>query len=86
MLIALVNSPGVTLYGTLLQTGPSGVAAFPGLSITKAGSYQIQATGGNLLAATTSTFTVSAAGADQLVFEQQPGNTIAGTTMGPRDR
>ena len=83
VLIALVNSPGVTLYGTLLQTAEGGVAAFPSLSITKAGTYQIQATSGSLQPAATSTFAVTAAGADQLVFGQQPGNTIAGTTMGP---
>jgi streptogramin lyase len=83
VIITLANNPGVTLYGTLSEPTQSGVATFSGLSITKAGNYQIQATSGSLVATTTSTFTVSAAGANQLAFGQQPGNTIAGTTIGP---
>ena len=83
VLIALVNGPGVTLHGTLLQTPQSGVATFSGLSITTAGNYQIQATSGGLQSAFTTTFTVSAAGANQLAFGQPPNNTIAGTAIGP---
>ncbi len=83
VIITLANNPGVTLYGTLSEPTQSGVATFSGLSITKAGNYQIQATSGSLVATTTSTFSVSAAGANQLAFVQQPGNTIAGTTIGP---
>jgi streptogramin lyase len=83
VIITLANNPGVTLYGTLSEPAQSGVATFSGLSITKAGNYQIQATSPGVLPATTITFTVSAAGANQLAFGQQPANTIAGTAIGP---
>ena len=83
VIIALVNNPGVTLYGTLSEPARSGVATFSELSIAVVGSYQIKATSGSLTEATSNTIAVSPAGAYQVVFGQQPSNTIAGTEISP---
>ena len=60
------------------------MATFSGLSITKAGSYQIQATSGkSAISDHQDVYRERRPGRTSLRFEQQPSNTIAGTTMGP---
>jgi streptogramin lyase len=73
--VALVNSPGVTLNGTLSQAAQGGVAAFSGLSITKAGTYTIQATSGTLTKATSNSILVTAAPPGKLVIQTPPSST-----------
>ena len=75
VLIALANSPGVTLYGTRSEPAQSGVATFSGLSINVAGSYQIQATSGSLTAATSSAIAVSTAPTAKLVIATEPSKS-----------
>jgi uncharacterized repeat protein (TIGR03803 family) len=88
-LVTSDNSSTVTLYsgaainGTTSVTAVNGVALFSGLSINRAGSYTLSATNGNLTSATSSSFTISASTANQLVFAQQPNlSTIAGQSIG----
>jgi uncharacterized repeat protein (TIGR03803 family) len=88
-LVTSDNSSTVTLYsgaainGTTAVTAVNGVALFSGLSINRAGSYTLSATNGNLTSATSSSFTISASTANQLVFAQQPNaSTVAGQSIG----
>src|SRR5262249_4314273 len=46
--VALANNPGVTLQGNLTKKASGGVVTLTGLSIETVGSYQIQATSGDL--------------------------------------
>ena len=73
--IALANKPGgVTLGGTLTVAAVDGLAAFPGLTLSTAGSgYTLQATASGLTSTTTSAFNVTPAGvATQLVVTTEP--------------
>jgi uncharacterized repeat protein (TIGR03803 family) len=88
-LVTSDNSSTVTLYsgaainGTTSVTAVNGVALFSGLSLNRAGSYTLSATNGNLAAATSSSFTITASTANQLVFAQQPNaSTVAGQSIG----
>jgi hypothetical protein len=86
--LALAANPGGgTLSGTLTVAAVNGVATFPDLSINKAAdNYTLRATDGSLTAATSDTFNILPAGASQLVFTQQPSNTIAGAIISPSVR
>ncbi|MGH7704066.1 MAG: beta strand repeat-containing protein, partial [Gemmatimonadales bacterium] len=82
--LALGNNPGsATLLGGGTVTPVNGVATFSGLSLNKSGlSYTLVATSG-ALNQTSAGFNVTAAAATQLVFSQQPSNTVAGGTISP---
>jgi streptogramin lyase len=82
--LTLGNNPGGgTLHGTVSLTVVGGVAAFPDLSLDKAGSgYTLVATSSGATAAASSGFAVTPAAADHLVFLQQPTDTGAGQPIG----
>jgi hypothetical protein len=81
--VAIGNNPGGgTLSGTLSRTVSGGVATFNNLSIDKTGApYTLVASGASLSAVTSSGFAVTPAGADHLLFLQQPTDTAAGQTI-----
>jgi uncharacterized repeat protein (TIGR03803 family) len=64
-------------------TVSGGIASFGNLVLDTAGSYTLGASANGLTGVTSSSFTVSAAGADHLNFSVQPGNTTAGTAITP---
>jgi hypothetical protein len=87
--IALTTGSGLT--GTLTATPQNGVATFSGLSVSNAGTYTLAATTPGLTPATSTGFTISAAGggtpppppAAKLAFLQQPSNASTGATITP---
>ncbi|WP_424186963.1 hypothetical protein ACOBQX_03775 [Actinokineospora sp. G85] len=74
------NPAGGTLSGTVsATTNASGVAAFPGLSINRAGTgYTLTAAGTGLTSATSSPFAITAGAASRLVFTASPDTSFAG--------
>jgi hypothetical protein len=76
--VALASNPGgSTLGGTLSVMASYGVAAFSGLTLTKAASgYTLQASSSGLSSVITSAVTVTPAKATQLVITQQPPSTV----------
>src|SRR5262249_42815208 len=69
---------GGLLGGTVTAPISGGLAQFPSVSITRAGSgYALAATSGGLDAATTSGFAVTPNAAAQLVIITQPPATVA---------
>jgi len=81
------NAMGATLSGGNTATAASGVAAFPGLSVDKAGSgYTLTATSIGLSGATSTPFDVSARPAPlatHVAFIAQPSTTRAGDPFSP---
>jgi hypothetical protein len=74
-------SSGSFASGTTTVGATGGSASFSGLQITAAGTYMITATDattGTVTQATTTSFTVSAAAANKLVFNTQPSNSTGG--------
>jgi hypothetical protein len=85
--LALGNQPaGASLGGTLTATAAGGVATFTGLTLNQPGSgYTLEATSGNLPAATAGPINVSAGTitATQLVVTTEPPASLrAGNTFG----
>jgi subtilase family serine protease len=68
-------SGGTSLIGTTTGTAVDGVVTFSGLSIDQAGTYELQVTQNGVIAATSSTFTVSAAAPVELGYTTQPAAT-----------
>jgi len=87
--VTLALTTGTGLAGTLTATPQNGVATFSGLSVSNAGTYTLAATTPGLTAATSTAFTISAAGggtpppAAKLAFLQQPSNASTGATITP---
>jgi hypothetical protein len=79
--IALGSGSG-TLSGTLTVAAVNGVATFTDLGLTKADTYTLTASDGEFSPITSESFTLGADVASQLVISQQPGNTVAGETLG----
>jgi hypothetical protein len=81
------NPTGATLSGANTATAVNGVAAFPGLSLNKAGTgYTLTAAASGLAGATSATFDVMSRPTPpptHLVFTVQPATTQAGVTMTP---
>jgi len=77
------DSGGATLLGTTNRTAEAGAAAFDDLSIRKAGTYSLAASGGSLAAATSPAFGVSAASPEALAFVAQPADLVAGAVLSP---
>jgi hypothetical protein len=83
--LALAANPGgATLGGSLSATAVGGVATFPGLTLTKAGTgYTLSATAAALPSMTTGPITVVAATATQLVLTTAPPTVVtAGAGFG----
>jgi hypothetical protein len=82
-----LNPGGGVLSGTATVAAFMGVATFSDLSIDKAGiGYQLQATAGGLISATSAAFDIVPGPATQLVFTVQPSNTAAGAVISPAVR
>ena len=77
------NAGGGTLSGTLTVAAAAGIATFANLSIDKVGTgYTLAATATSLTSATSGGFNIINSVATHLVFSLQPGNTVAGATIG----
>ncbi|MGE5142238.1 MAG: hypothetical protein ACM3OA_02260, partial [Acidobacteriota bacterium] len=78
--LTIVTNPGSgTLSGTTSLNAVGGVATFSTLSINKSGSgYKLQATSGNLTAAQSALFNITAASATKLDFTNVPASFQAG--------
>jgi predicted outer membrane repeat protein len=82
--IAVNTGPSTALNGTLTVNAVNGVATFSNLSLNTAGVYTLfAADSADLINAVSSSFTISAAAAQQLVFVQQPTSTTANTVIAP---
>jgi hypothetical protein len=83
--LRLGNNPsGGALAGTLTVSAVGGVATFPGVSLSRAGTgYTLQATATNLTTATSAAFNVTAAAASRLAFTVQPSRASVGVPMAP---
>ena len=83
--VAMAISSGTgALSGTTPQsTDATGLATFDNLSINLAGAKELTASSGVLTSAVSTSFTISAGGATQLVFVQEPTNAVAGATISP---
>lgn len=74
---------GATLSGVTTVAAVSGVATFTGLSVDKVGSgYTLSATS-TVTGATSGTFAISPAAANNLIFSVQPSNTAANASITP---
>src|SRR5207253_11031296 len=83
--IALGNNPGgSTLSGTTPVAAVGGVATFTNLSLNKTGTgYTLTASASGFSPVTSSAFDITAGTATQLLFSQQPTNTVAGQPITP---
>ncbi|PYO45106.1 MAG: hemagglutinin, partial [Gemmatimonadetes bacterium] len=83
--VALGNNPGgSTLSGTTSVAAVNGVASFGDLTLDKTSSgYGLTASATGLSSTTSSSFTITAGTATQLVFGTQPSTTIAGRQISP---
>jgi hypothetical protein len=85
--VALTTGSG--LAGTLTATPHNGVATFSNLSLSNAGTYTLSATSPDLVAANSTSFTITSPGggtpppAVKLAFSQQPSNASTGATISP---
>ena len=79
--LTITTPGGATLSGTATVAAVSGVATFSGLSINKAGTYTLTASDGSLTSGASSSFTISAAAASQVVFTRQPTGTTIETAV-----
>ncbi len=84
--LALTAPGGATLTGGGAATVTTGVATFAGLSVDKVGSYTLTPSttvSGVAALPASSSFTVSAGAATQLVFTGQPSNAAANAAIAP---
>jgi hypothetical protein len=79
------NPGGGSLSGTTTVAAGSGVATFSNLSINKTGNgYTLLAVSNPALTgATSNTFNITPGAANQLIFGQQPTNTVSGSSISP---
>src|SRR5262249_28137473 len=78
------NPGGGTLSGTTTVAAVAGIATFSTLSINKVGTgYTLTAADGSLAGATSTTFNITVAAANHLVFGVQPSNAVAGVAIAP---
>ena len=83
--VTLVNSPGVSLQGTVTGTATAGVITFANLSIDTSGTYTIQATSDGLTSTTTTPVSVTGRAAIQLLIStanEPPATRTAGVEFG----
>ena len=83
--LSIASGPaGATLDGTVTVAAVAGVAMFPNVSITRAGTgYTLTAQSGVLTGATTNSFNISPAAAAQLAFTVQPASASVGAPIAP---
>src|SRR5439155_1407815 len=83
--VTMTKSSGTgTLGGTTSRTSDSaGVATFNDLSIDLVGAKNLTASSTGLPSVASGSFTISAAAANQLAFQQQPSNATAGAAISP---
>src|SRR5439155_6809374 len=75
---------GSTLSGTTPVAAVGGVATFTDLSLNKTGTgYTLTASASGFSPVTSSAFDITAGTATQLLFSQQPTNTVAGQPITP---
>src|SRR6185295_12568649 len=79
--IALTGE-GASLAGTTTVTADGGIAFFSGLSMTKAGSYTLRVSSGELTTDTSESFTITPDSADHISLSF-PSSTVAGVTLDP---
>jgi hypothetical protein len=73
------NAGGGTLTGTKTVNAVAGTATFTGLSLDKVGTgYTLQATATGLSSATSTSFNITVAALNKIVFTTEPVNMIAG--------
>ncbi len=75
VLVGLANAPGVILQGSAIATASAGVATLSDLSITRAGTYAILVSSGNLAPVTSSNIIVIPGPPAALAIAQQPSGT-----------
>ena len=78
-----INSGPGSIGGTDMVAASGGVATFSNVILDTAGSYTLAAADGSLTGADSSSFTVSAASANKLAFDQQPSTATAGVAISP---
>jgi len=80
-----LSGPTTALGGTVTRLAEAGVADYPGLAVTLAGSgYRLEVTAPGRTGATSSTFTIAPAPAASLVYTTNtPATVTAGTTLAP---
>src|SRR5213079_1062790 len=85
MTAVIASGPaGATLSNASATTLGSGAATFNGLAINgSAGDYTLRFESAGLTPATSSTITLGAGTATQLVFSVEPTNTVAGEAITP---
>ncbi len=83
--VAISTNPAAgTLAGTTSVTSSAGLSTFTNLSIAKASpGYTLTASTSGLASAISAAFEIVPGPASQLVFTQQPGNTVAGVNLAP---
>lgn len=80
--ISIANGPGgFTGSSTVSVKAVNGIATFTNLVLNTAGSYQITASDGSYVAATTSSFVVNPSQANKLVFVQPPATGTANQNL-----
>ena len=81
--MAILSGNGTLSGTTARSTNTSGIATFTDLSINLSGSKTLSASSPGLVTAVSTTFTIVAGAAIQIVFVQQPTNTQAGASITP---
>jgi hypothetical protein len=76
-----VLGPGGASAGTLASAAVGGVASFSGLVLDTAGSYVLAVSGAGLPSADSASFSVTPAGASQLLFALNPPSGTAGQPL-----
>ncbi len=81
--LSIVTGPqGGTLLGTTTVQANDGVATFTGLHLPKTGTYSIEADVGSLTPINSGDFNVLPGPPAKLAITEQPGNVVAGQTLG----
>ncbi len=82
--LTLVDAPtGGKLVGKLSVKTSGGIADFPGLSVNAGGSYKIEASTAGLTVDSDELTMGGPTTATQIMFLQQPTNTVAGVAIAP---
>ena len=78
-----INTGPGSIGGTDTVAASAGVATFNNIVIDTAGSYTLSASDGSLAGATSGSFSVTPAAAEQLAFVQQPTATSTSSAVNP---
>jgi hypothetical protein len=84
VILTVASGPGSFATGsTTTATVSGGIATFNNLVLTRAGTYTLAASAGNLTGVTSGTFTINPAAADHLAFGQLPTGATASVAIAP---